>query len=60
MRSSSAVSYIHPVVSRPNLDILVNTTVTKLIQTGVHHGAPVFRGVQFAQNSTCKVIQTIV
>ncbi|KAH9915159.1 aryl-alcohol-oxidase from pleurotus Eryingii [Epithele typhae] len=52
MRTSSATAYIHPVISRPNFDVLLNTTVTKLIQTGTHGDKAVFRGVQFTQNST--------
>ncbi|KAI0061203.1 aryl-alcohol-oxidase from pleurotus Eryingii [Artomyces pyxidatus] len=52
VRSSASVSYLQPVLSRPNLDILVNTQVTKVVQTGTQRGVPVFRGVQFAANST--------
>ncbi|TBU21897.1 GMC oxidoreductase-domain-containing protein, partial [Dichomitus squalens] len=48
MRSSASTAYIEPVLSRPNLDVLVETTVTKPIQTGEASGTPIFRGVQFA------------
>ncbi|KAI9435482.1 aryl-alcohol-oxidase from pleurotus Eryingii [Lactarius indigo] len=51
-RSSASVSYLTPVLSRSNLDILVNTLVTKVVQTGTHGGLPVFRGVQFAQSAS--------
>ncbi|KAI9435498.1 alcohol oxidase [Lactarius indigo] len=49
-RSSASVSYLTPVLSRPNLDILINTMVTKVVQTGTRDGLPIFRGVQFAQS----------
>ncbi|KAF7300670.1 Aryl-alcohol oxidase-like protein [Mycena chlorophos] len=49
MRSNSASAYVHPALNtRSNLDILVGTQATKLVQT-----APkTFRGVQVAQG-TC-------
>ncbi|KAH9056750.1 hypothetical protein EDB87DRAFT_1191724 [Lactarius vividus] len=49
-RSSASVSYLTPVLSRSNLDILINTQVTKVVQTGARGGLPIFRGVQFAQS----------
>ncbi|KAI0653737.1 aryl-alcohol-oxidase from pleurotus Eryingii [Cubamyces menziesii] len=51
-RVSSSVAYVQPVIDGDNLDVLVDTTVTKLIKTGTQNGQPVFRGVQFAQSST--------
>ncbi|KAH9044917.1 aryl-alcohol-oxidase from pleurotus Eryingii [Lactarius deliciosus] len=48
-RSSASVSYLTPVLSRSNLDILINTQVTKVVQTGTQGGLPIFRGVQLAQ-----------
>ncbi|KAF8259334.1 alcohol oxidase [Lactarius quietus] len=53
-RSSASVSYLTPALSRPNLDILTNTLVTKVVQTGVQPGneLPIFRGVQFAQSAS--------
>ncbi|KAF8262528.1 aryl-alcohol-oxidase from pleurotus Eryingii [Lactarius quietus] len=53
-RSSASVAYLTPALSRPNLDILTNTLVTKVVQTGVHLGSghPIFRGVQFAQSAS--------
>lgn len=55
IRSSASSSYIRPVLSRPNLDVLVNTVVTKVIQTGhdFFTGLPVFSGVEVAQSATC-------
>ncbi len=51
-RVSASVAYLQPVLGRRNLDILVNTTVTKLIQTGTKDGQPVFRRVLFAQSGS--------
>ncbi|KAI0053606.1 GMC oxidoreductase [Auriscalpium vulgare] len=52
-RSSAAAAYLTPILDqRQNLDILVNTRVTKVIQTGTSGGLPVFNGVQFAQSAT--------
>ncbi|KAI9430921.1 aryl-alcohol-oxidase from pleurotus Eryingii [Lactarius indigo] len=50
-RSSASVSYLTPVLSRSNLDVLTNTQVTKVVQTGTRGGLPIFRGVQFAQSA---------
>lgn len=51
-RVSASVAYLQPVLGRSNLDVLVDTTVTKLTQTGTEDGEPVLRGVQFAQSSS--------
>ncbi|KAI9434372.1 aryl-alcohol-oxidase from pleurotus Eryingii [Lactarius indigo] len=51
-RSSASVSYLTPALSRSNLDILVNTLVTKVVQTGTRGGLPIFRGVQFSQSAS--------
>ncbi|KAF7375514.1 Choline dehydrogenase, mitochondrial [Mycena sanguinolenta] len=49
-RSSAATSYLGPdFISRPNLHVLVNSRVTRLIQTGVDQGKPAFRSVEFTQ-----------
>ncbi|KAI0687617.1 aryl-alcohol oxidase-like protein [Cytidiella melzeri] len=54
-RQSAALGYLDPILSRSNLDILVNTQVTKLIQTGTSGSLPVFRGVQFSQSASSQV-----
>ncbi|KAH9003801.1 aryl-alcohol-oxidase from pleurotus Eryingii [Lactarius hatsudake] len=36
----------------PNLDVLVNTLATKVVQTGTHGGLPIFRGVEIAQSAS--------
>ncbi|KAJ7898014.1 aryl-alcohol oxidase [Mycena olivaceomarginata] len=52
-RSSAATSYLGPsFMSRPNLHVLVNSRVTRLIQTGVDKGKPAFRAVEFTGNET--------
>ncbi|KAK7055880.1 mitochondrial choline dehydrogenase [Favolaschia claudopus] len=52
-RSSAATSYLAPdIISRSNLHVLVNSRVTKLIQTGDENGKPVFRTVEITQNET--------
>lgn len=50
-RASSSTAYIHPALSRSNLDVLLNTQVIKLIKTGTSSGLPIFRGVQFATSA---------
>ncbi|KAK7051308.1 hypothetical protein VNI00_004808 [Paramarasmius palmivorus] len=53
-RSSAATSYLAPeYMARPNLHVLVNTRVTKLLPTSGAKGkksSPEFRGVEFAQS----------
>ncbi|KAI0341273.1 aryl-alcohol oxidase-like protein [Trametopsis cervina] len=53
-RRSAALSYLDPILNRSNLDILVNTHVTKLVQTGTSGGLPVVRGVQLGQPGSSK------
>ncbi|PIL23708.1 hypothetical protein GSI_13457 [Ganoderma sinense ZZ0214-1] len=57
IRSSASSSYIRPFISRPNLDVLVNTVVTRVIKTGrdVLTGLPIFSGVEVAQSKTSSV-----
>ena len=50
-RVSSATAYLFPAMDRPNLDVLVNTQVTKLLQTGTSRGKPIIKGVEFALNA---------
>ncbi|RDB26725.1 Pyranose dehydrogenase 3 [Hypsizygus marmoreus] len=51
-RSSSATSYLAPkFMKRPNLHVLLNTRVTRILRTG-KGGPPAFRTVEFAQNAT--------
>ncbi|KAJ7824447.1 aryl-alcohol oxidase [Mycena olivaceomarginata] len=52
-RSSAATSYLGPsFMSKPNLYVLLNSRVTRLIQTGVDKGKPAFRAVEFTGNET--------
>jgi choline dehydrogenase-like flavoprotein len=50
-RSSSANRYIHPALVRPNLDILLNAQVTRLLNLNdsCTDARPDMRGVEFAQ-----------
>ncbi|KAF4568331.1 hypothetical protein EYR36_010341 [Pleurotus pulmonarius] len=53
LRSSSATAFLTPALdSRNNIDLLYQTQVTKLFQTGTEQGLPVFRGVEFARSSS--------
>ncbi|KAJ7629675.1 aryl-alcohol oxidase [Mycena polygramma] len=50
-RSSAATSYLGPpFIKRPNLHVLINSRVTRIIQTGVDHGKPAFRAAEFTQS----------
>ncbi|KAG6855542.1 hypothetical protein H0H87_001315 [Tephrocybe sp. NHM501043] len=52
-RSSSATSYLAPkYLKRPNLDVVTNTVVTRLIQTGEFKSLPAFRSIEVARNSS--------
>ncbi|KAI0687622.1 alcohol oxidase [Cytidiella melzeri] len=53
-RQSAALSYLDSILTSHNLDIVVNTHVTKLLQTGTSGGLPVFRGVQISQPGSGK------
>lgn len=53
-RSSSATAYLEPILSRENLDVLIQTTVTRLIPTGSSKGKPIFSKVEVAAKSTCR------
>ncbi|TFY62644.1 hypothetical protein EVG20_g6631 [Dentipellis fragilis] len=51
-RTTSATAYLDPVLSRSNLDIVINAQATKLIQTGTDNGTPIFNGVQFTKSKS--------
>jgi len=53
-RSSSATAYLEPILSRKNLDVLIQATVTRLIPTGSSKGKPIFSKVEVAAKSTSK------
>lgn len=53
-RSDAASAYLHPVDSRTNLDILINTQVTRLVQSGTDGYSPIFKQVEMAQSSAGK------
>lgn len=51
-RSSSATAYLSPIVSRKNLAVLLHAQATKIIQTGIKDGAPLFSKVEFARDAS--------
>lgn len=51
-RIDAASAYITPIVGRGNLDILLNTRVTRIIQTDLVSGVPAFMKVEFGTNSS--------
>lgn len=51
-RQDAANTYLEPVSNNSNVDVLINTQVTRVVQTGVSNGVPVVNGVEFAQNAT--------
>lgn len=53
-RSSSSAAYLTPVLNRPNLHVLIDNTVTRLVQSGSTKGTPVFNKVEFASSSSGK------
>jgi hypothetical protein len=50
VRSSSSTSYLAQANGRPNLTVLINSVVTKLIQTPSTRGLKAFRKVQVASS----------
>ena len=63
MRSSSAVAYLDPLTSsgsRPNLSILINTVVTKILQSNVSIHVPEFKKVELAQRGSGKYYHGLV
>ncbi|KAF4579556.1 hypothetical protein EYR36_001374 [Pleurotus pulmonarius] len=53
-RQSSAVAYLWPALSRPNLHVLINTQVTRLLQTGRTGFKPAFRSIEFTQGPNAR------
>ncbi|KAI0061281.1 alcohol oxidase [Artomyces pyxidatus] len=55
-RVSSATAYLDPALAanRVNLDVLINTQVTRLIPTDASQDAPAFLGVEFTQSASGK------
>jgi len=50
VRSSSSTSYLAGANSRPNLTVLINATVMKLVQSGTKGSLKSFRKVQFTSS----------
>jgi hypothetical protein len=53
-RSSSSTAYLRPASDRSNLDIVVNTQATKLINTGDVNSVPSFNSILVAQSPGCQ------
>lgn len=51
-RSSSATAYLEPALNRPNLHLLIENTVTRLVSTKGSNGVPTFTGVEFAASAS--------
>ncbi|KAK7689665.1 hypothetical protein QCA50_007460 [Cerrena zonata] len=56
-RSSAATAYLEPVENRTNLDILINTRATKLVQSGKSGYTPIFQKLEIAQSNTSTPIE---
>ncbi|EKM52280.1 uncharacterized protein PHACADRAFT_260543 [Phanerochaete carnosa HHB-10118-sp] len=54
VRSSSATAYLEPNINRTNLHVLIDNTVTRLVQSGSTKGTPVFKQVEFAPSTSAK------
>ena len=50
VRSSSSTSYLANANSRPNLTVLINATVVKLLQSGSKGTLKSFRSIQFSSS----------
>jgi hypothetical protein len=54
VRSSAATAYLDPSLSeRSNIDLLLNTRVTRLIETAKTEQGPIVRTLEYAQDATC-------
>lgn len=51
-RSSSATAFLTPALNRPNVDVLIETQVTRLLQTETSGSVPALQRVEFAQSRT--------
>ncbi|KAF9468259.1 aryl-alcohol-oxidase from pleurotus Eryingii [Collybia nuda] len=56
-RCSSSVAYLRPVINRRNLDVLIQTQVTKVLHERTINGQPLFNTVEFAQSPTGRRFQ---
>ena len=56
VRSSSSTSYLAHANSRPNLMVLIDATVIKLLQSGTKGALKAFRSVQFSSSPGMQLI----
>ncbi|KAG6917771.1 hypothetical protein DXG01_001176 [Tephrocybe rancida] len=60
-RSSSATAYLaQDILDRPNLDVVVGTQITRVLQTGTADGRPAFGAVEVAQNTASAALKRLV
>lgn len=52
----SGKAFLEPAMSRPNLHVLIENTVTRLIQTKTTNGLPSFMKVEFARDALCELL----
>ncbi|KAI0043720.1 GMC oxidoreductase [Auriscalpium vulgare] len=52
VRSSAATAYLWPALRNANLDVLIDTRVTRLVNSASRQGVPEFRSVELAQNAS--------
>jgi choline dehydrogenase-like flavoprotein len=58
VRDSAWTSYIKPALAAyPKLDVVTNALVTRVLKTSTMNGLPVFRGVEFAKDSSCTSVK---
>lgn len=57
-RAHSGVAFLEPALSRPNLHVLIENKVTRLLQTSFGK-TPSFKKVEFAQDADCECIQQL-
>ncbi|KAH9928887.1 aryl-alcohol oxidase-like protein [Fomitopsis serialis] len=55
-RSDSATGYLDPIINRTNLDVLIQTRVTRLISSNSSTSVPNFNQVEVAQNRSSEGI----
>lgn len=59
-RSSSGTAYYTPISSRTNLHVLINTRVTKLLNTAEDGDTPVFDSVELEQSLTVQATNEVI
>ena len=58
-RSNANTAFLQPIISRSNLDVLINTRVTKLVQSGTAKLGPIFNTVELGSTADSKPFRDI-